>query len=97
MPEVADAGEDHGEIGLVRSLDHFVITHRTAGLDHGGGAGLRSLQQTIGEREESVGGAGRSEKYSIKSSGYADYVSKLLDYLHGIDPDSFHRTHWSDM
>ena len=33
MPEVPDAGEDHRDVALVRGRDHFVVAHRSAGLD----------------------------------------------------------------
>src|SRR5262249_5672839 len=37
VPEVAVAGEDHGEALVVGGLDHLVVAHRAAGLDHRGG------------------------------------------------------------
>ena len=56
MPEVAHAGEDHGEALVVGSGDHFLVAHRSARLDDGGGAGLGGRQQPIGERKEGVRG-----------------------------------------
>ena len=40
MPEMPDAGEHHGDAVIVGGLDDFVVAHRTAGLDHRGGAGF---------------------------------------------------------
>jgi len=42
MPEMPDAGEHHGDAVLVGGLDHLVVAHRSAGLDHRGGAGQMS-------------------------------------------------------
>ena len=60
MPEVADAGEDHGEAGFVGGRDDLVVAHRAAGLDDGGGAGFGGGQQAVGEGEEGVGGDDRA-------------------------------------
>ena len=40
MPEMPHAGEHHGDAVIVGGLDDFIVTYRTARLDHGGGAGL---------------------------------------------------------
>ena len=40
MPEMPHAGEHHGDAVVVGGLDHFVVADRSAGLDHGGGAGF---------------------------------------------------------
>ncbi len=39
-PEMPYAGEHHGDAVFVGRLDHLVVAHRAAGLDHRGGAGL---------------------------------------------------------
>ena len=54
------AGEHHGEAGLVGGLDHLVVAHRAAGLDHRGGAGLRRGEEPVREGEEGVGGDDRA-------------------------------------
>ena len=54
MPEMANAGEDHGKPRIIRSLDHLVIPHGATGLDDGRCSCLCCLQQTIGEREEGI-------------------------------------------
>src|SRR5215470_2669718 len=54
MPEVAHAGEDHGEAGGVGGGDDRVVAQRTAGLDHGFGAGVGDRLQAIGKGEEGV-------------------------------------------
>ena len=51
MPEMPHAGEHHGDAVIVGGLDHFIVTYRTARLDHGGGAGLNAGQHAIGERK----------------------------------------------
>ena len=38
MPEVAEAGEDHGDVLFIGRGDHFGVAHRTTGLDDGLGA-----------------------------------------------------------
>ena len=54
MPEVADAGEDHGDAVLVGGRDHLVVAHRTARLDHRLRARLDGRQQTVGKGKEGV-------------------------------------------
>src|SRR3546814_5944356 len=53
VPEMADAGEDHGEAVLVGGGDYLVVADRAARLDHGGGAGLdrgeRSEERRVGK------------------------------------------------
>jgi len=39
MPEMAHAGEDHGDAGGIGGGDDFLVTDRAARLDDGGGAG----------------------------------------------------------
>src|SRR6185369_6951599 len=51
MPEVAHAGEDHGEAFLVGGLDHLLVLHGTARLNDRYRAGFRRHQQTVGERK----------------------------------------------
>ena len=67
VPEVAHAGEDHGQARLVGGGDHLVVAHRAAGLDHRGGAGLGRGQQAVGEGEEGVGGDDRSPARAARS------------------------------
>ena len=43
---------------FVGGVDHGLVVHRAAGLDHGGGAGVDGFEQAVGEREEGVGGDG---------------------------------------
>jgi len=50
MPEVAHAGEYHGEAQLVRRR-HFFIADRPAGLDHRGNTVLGGLVDTSGKGE----------------------------------------------
>src|SRR5690606_877433 len=45
MPEMSRPGEHHGDAGVVGSLDHLVVAHRAAGLDHRGRARLDRDQE----------------------------------------------------
>ena len=45
---------------VVGGLDHLIVAHRAAGLDHRRGAGLDRHQQPIGEGEKGVGGDHRA-------------------------------------
>ena len=62
MPEVAGAGEDHGQAGRVGGRDDLVVAHRAAGLDDRGRPRLGRGQQAVGEREEGVGGDRRAPR-----------------------------------
>jgi UDPglucose 6-dehydrogenase len=54
--EVAGAGEVEGDAGDARCLDHFLVTDRPARLGYGADAAVDQDLQTVGEREERVGG-----------------------------------------
>src|SRR5208282_3830337 len=54
MAEMPHAGEDHGEIMLVRRGDDFGVAHRAAGLDQGRDAQGRGRVDAIAERKECV-------------------------------------------
>src|SRR5258705_11784243 len=54
MPEMPDAGEHHGDPGVVGGLDDFAVAYRAAGLNHGGGAGVDRDQPAIGKRNRCV-------------------------------------------
>ena len=45
---------------LVRRGDHFVVAHRSAGLDHRRDAVLGGFFHAVGEREKRVGGEHRA-------------------------------------
>src|SRR5215475_14355921 len=60
VPEVPRAGEHHGDAVVVGGLDHLVVAHRAARLDHRGGAGLDSHQEAVREWEEGIGGDHRA-------------------------------------
>jgi hypothetical protein len=40
MPEMPHAGKHHGDPGVVGGFYHLIVADRTAGLNHGGGAGF---------------------------------------------------------
>ena len=52
MPEVAHAGEHHRQSRFVGGVDHFLIVHRTARLDHRRGARFGHRQQAVREGKE---------------------------------------------
>ena len=54
MPEMPDAGEDHGDAVIVRGLDDVVVAHRTARLNHRRRAGLDCHEKSVREWEECV-------------------------------------------
>ena len=54
MPEVTHAAEHHGYAALVGGIDHFLVAHRAAGLDHTGGARIDHHIEAVAEREEGV-------------------------------------------
>ena len=60
MAEVAHAGEHHGDASLVGSVNHFLVAHGAAGLDHAGGAGIHHHIEAVTEREECVAGHRRA-------------------------------------
>src|SRR5512139_42906 len=59
VPEVAHAGEDHGDAVPVGGGDHLLVAHAAARLDHGAGAGLRDHVQPVAEGEEGIRGRHR--------------------------------------
>ena len=56
VPEVAHPSEYHREARLVGSLDDIFVADRAARLDHCGRTRFGRGEQTVGEREERVGG-----------------------------------------
>src|SRR6185437_8290194 len=54
VPEVAHAGEDHGDAGLVGGGDHFIVAQRAARLNDRGGAGGHGGFETIGKGKERI-------------------------------------------
>src|SRR5690554_31536 len=57
---MAHAGEDHGDAVLVSGVDHFLVAHGAARLDHGGDAGRCRSIDVVLEREEGVRGHDRT-------------------------------------
>ena len=84
--EVADAGEDHGEVEAVGGGDDLVVAHGAAGLDDCRGAGLGDDFEAVGEGERSVGGgyrAGEGEDgFECSETGGVD-----AGHLAGADAD----------
>src|SRR3954468_23370600 len=56
VPEVAHAGENHGDAMLVGRRDHLVVAHAAAWLDDCGGASFYNHIEAVAEWKESVGG-----------------------------------------
>src|SRR5690606_31050927 len=58
MPEVAVAGEHHGQAAFVGGGDDFVVAHAATRLDDAGCAGVGHNVETVTEGEEGVGSHG---------------------------------------
>ena len=69
MPEVSRPREHHGDAVVIGSLDHLVVPHGAAGLDHGSGAGFHRDQEPIGEGKERVGCDHRAESERLAQAG----------------------------
>src|SRR5262249_26270878 len=54
MPEMSCVREHHRDAVVVGGLDHLVVAHGAAGLDHGGRARLDRGEKAVGEGEERV-------------------------------------------
>ena len=54
MPEMAHAGEQHGETRFIRSGNDFVVADRAAGLDYRGCSRFDSGHQAIGKGKKGV-------------------------------------------
>ena len=79
MPEMADAGEDHGYAKAVGGGDDVLIFDGAAGLDDGGGSGLGYGFKAVGEREKGVGGG--------------DATLKRQHGFHGAEAGGVHAAH----
>src|SRR4051812_35781845 len=86
MPEVPFAGEDHGNVALVRCLDDLSVADGAAGLDDRGDAGVREEVEAVAEGEEGVGGGvgagGRQDRFHDRDFGGVDAA-----HLSGSDAD----------
>ena len=80
MPKVADAGEDHRDVFLVRRRDHLLVPDRAARLNHGGRPGLGENLESIPKREEGIGGGHRSLQRAgrLESGDPSDEVGRAL-------------------
>ena len=47
-------GKHHGDAVFIGGLDHFIVAHAAAGLDHGGRALVDDDVEPVAEREECV-------------------------------------------
>src|SRR5947209_3767011 len=56
VPEMAFAGEDHGDVSLIRGGDHLAVANGAAGLDDGGDAGIGEEVEAVAKGAEGVGG-----------------------------------------
>src|SRR5213079_395555 len=54
MTEMARAGVQHHHAALVGGVDHFLVAHRSARLDHAGRAGVDHHVEPVAEREEGI-------------------------------------------
>src|SRR5690554_5151406 len=65
VAEVPHTGEDHGNAMLVSCVDHFLVSHGTAGLDNGRDTRCGSRINTIPEWEEGVRGHDRARDFQV--------------------------------
>ena len=72
MPEMPDAGEHHRQAQPVRGLDHFVVAHRSAGLDHRGRA------MFAGSSTPSGNGKKASDPTTVPWSGSTAFIAPIL-------------------
>src|SRR5581483_2126243 len=86
MPEMADAGEDHGKAQPVGGFDDFLVADGASGLNDGGGAGFGDLFDAVGEWEEGVGSSDRAFE---RQHGLlrADAAGIDAGHLSGADAD----------
>ena len=60
VTEMADAGEHHGNAMLIGCGNDFFIANAATRLDNAGGTGFSQHIHAIAEREERIGGDGRT-------------------------------------
>src|SRR5262245_61433945 len=60
MPEMADAGQDHGKAVLIACGDALVVTHRSTWLNNGRDASRSGEVDVVAEGKESVGSQDRA-------------------------------------
>ena len=54
MPEMTDAGEDHGHLAFIGCGDHLFVPNGAAGLDRAGGARIGRGDQAVGEGKKCI-------------------------------------------
>ena len=79
MPEVADAGKDHGYAKLVGGGDDVLISYRAAGLNDRSGSGLGYGFKAVGKWEEGIRGG--------------DAALERQDSLHGAKAGGVYAAH----
>lgn len=82
MPEMAVAGEDHGDSCGIGGGDDFFIAHGAAGLDAGGDAGIDGGLQAIGEGEHGIGGDDGAFEIETGFFGFPDGDARAVDAAH---------------
>ena len=55
MPEMPHPREHHGKPHVIGGVDHFLIAHGAAGLDHGVRPRLGRFDEAVREGEEGIG------------------------------------------
>ena len=56
VPEVAHAGEDHGQARRVGRIDDFLVAQGAARLNNCGGTRVNGCLQPVGKGKEGIGG-----------------------------------------
>src|ERR1700676_4290916 len=86
VPEVADAGEEHGQSKTVGGADYFGVALRASGLDDGGGSGLGDFFDAVGKRKEGIGGGDCAVQQELSLHG-ADLGRIYSAHLSAADAD----------
>src|SRR3954451_9013553 len=89
MAKMANPGEDHRHIVLVRSGNHFRVPHRTARLDGSRRASFRGGDQSVGEREKGVAAYDAALKGQPSLTGFpnSDSAGVYATHLPGADAE----------
>ena len=89
MAEMAHAGEDHGQAGIVRRGDNFLVAYRAARLNDRRGAGLRGGEQSVGKGKKGVGRNNRANRTGLRLArrlrrlgGFPSGDARLIDAAH---------------
>ena len=69
MPKVPHTREHHRHAAFIGGVNHFLVAHRAAGLNHAGGALVHHHVQAVAEREKRVAGDSRALQTQGRMAG----------------------------